>query len=94
METTIKVTITNKNIILTEFTIIGSIKRNVRLPFLFDVTFFSITTRKKNQKYFEKDSENLSESGSLERNIEQKKVILIQKGADVNKRNSSRTLKN
>ena len=94
METTIKVTITNKNIILTEFTIIGSIKRNVRLPFLFDVTFFSITTRKKNQKYFVKDSENLSESGSLERNIEQKKVILIQKGADVNKRNSSRTLKN
>ena len=29
LETTIKVTITNKNIILTEFTNIGSIKRNV-----------------------------------------------------------------
>ena len=42
----------------------------------------------------EKGSENLSESGSLERDIEQKKVILIQKGADVNKRNSSGTLKN
>ena len=50
-----------------------------RLPFLFDVT----------QKYFEKDSDNLSELGSLERDIEQKKVILLQKGADVNKQNSS-----
>ena len=56
-----------------------------RLPFLFDVT----------QKYFEKDSDNLSELGSLERDIEQKKVILLQKGADVNKRNSSNgTLEN
>ena len=83
MDTTI-IQLTNKNIILTEFSIIGSIKRNVRLPFLFDIT----------QKYFEKDSENLSESRSLERDIEQKKVILLQKGADVNKRNSSETLEN
>ena len=49
------------------------------------ITFFIRCYR----KYFEKDSENLSESGSLERDIEQKKVILLKKGADVNKRNSS-----
>ena len=79
METTI-IQLTNKNIILIEFSIIGSIRNKQEgLPFLFDVT----------QKYFEKDSDNLSELGSLERDIEQKKVILLQKGADVNKRNSS-----
>ena len=42
-----------------------------RLPFLFDFT----------ENILKKNSENLSELGSLERDIEQKKVILFAEGS-------------
>ena len=46
--------LTNKHMILTKFNNIGSIRRNVELPFLFDYN--------QTRKYLEKDSENLSEA--------------------------------
>ena len=70
LKTMMKDTITNKDMILTKFNNIGSIGWNVGLPFLFDYN-------QKNQEISWKRQWKFIWIRSLERNIEQKKVIFI-----------------